>query len=391
MKITIVLGAFFPIPPTMGGGVEKVWFTLAPEFVKRGHEVLTVSRKMPGLPREETIDGVKHLRVNGFDTPRSLVWLKFLDLIYSLRTMSILRARRMSELPHADVIVTNTFWLPILLRDSKHGRVYVHVGRYPKGQMRFYGKAARWQAPSQAIARAMAAEAPRFANKVVSIPYPVTKSTLINSPPASGEREKIMLFVGRVHPEKGVHILIDAFASGVRTAFTDWKLMIVGPTETNLGGGGETYLASLQAAAQKAEGKIIFAGSIFDTTKLTNAFRSARLFIYPSLSERGESFGLAPLEAMAHHCAVLVSNLDCFHDFIRDHETGFFFDHRAEPIVETLRDKIDKIISNETLLAQVAAAGYEKSAEYSAERVADQFLKDFDSVIRNADVRDTNR
>jgi len=104
-----------------------------------------------------------------------------------------------------------------------------------------------------------------------------------------------------------------------------------------------------------------------------------------------ESFGLAPLEAMAHHCAVLVSNLDCFHDFIRDHETGFFFDHRAEPIVETLRDKIDKIISNETLLAQVAAAGYEKSAEYSAERVADQFLKDFDSVIGNADVRDTNR
>ena len=36
MKITIVLGAFFPVPPTMGGGVEKVWFTLAPEFVKRG-------------------------------------------------------------------------------------------------------------------------------------------------------------------------------------------------------------------------------------------------------------------------------------------------------------------------------------------------------------------
>src|SRR5207244_8582480 len=71
------------------------------------------------------------------------------------------------------------------------------------------------------------------------------------------------------------------------------------PYTTLFRSGGETYLASLQAAAQKAEGKIIFAGSIFDTTKLTNAFRSARLFIYPSLSERGESFGLAPLEAMA--------------------------------------------------------------------------------------------
>ena len=68
MKITIVLGAFFPVPLTMGGGVEKVWFSLAPEFVKRGHEVVIVSRKTPGLSREETIDGVKQLRVDGFDT-----------------------------------------------------------------------------------------------------------------------------------------------------------------------------------------------------------------------------------------------------------------------------------------------------------------------------------
>src|SRR5947209_13629753 len=130
MKITIVLGAFFPVPPTMGGGVEKVWFSLAPEFVRRGHEVVMISRKLPDLPREETIDGVKHLRVDGFDTPRSLVWLKFLDLIYSIRTMSIL--------PDADVIVTNTFWLPTLLRYPNRRRVYVQVACYPKGLMGHY-------------------------------------------------------------------------------------------------------------------------------------------------------------------------------------------------------------------------------------------------------------
>jgi len=381
MKITIVLGAFFPVPPTMGGGVEKVWFALAAKFVKRGHDVVMVSRKTPGLPREEVIDGVKHLRVKGFDTPRSLIWLKFLDLIYSLRTMSILRSRRMSELPEADIIVTNTFWLPILLRNSKYGRVYVQVARYPKGQMRFYGKASRLQAPSNAIARAITAEAPRLAQKVSVVPNPVPRSAI--SPPAIGDRDQIMLFVGRVHPEKGVHVLVDAFASGARVAFADWKLMIVGPIETKLGGGGEAYLASLQHAARNAEGKISFAGAIFDSAKLAEAYRSAHLFVYPSLSERGESFGLAPLEAMAHGCAVLVSNLDCFRDFIRDNETGFTFDHRKQPASQTLRDKIDDVIRDETLLARVAAAGYEKSADYSPERVADQFLKDFDSVIHN--------
>ena len=383
MKITIVLGAFFPVPPTMGGGVEKVWFTLAPEFVKRRHEIVMISRKIPGLPREEVIEGVKHLRVDGFDTPRSLVWLKFLDLIYSLRTMSILRSRRTSELPRADIVVTNTFWLPILLRGSKRGKVYVHAGRYPKGQMRFYGSAARLQAPSHPIARAIATEAPRLAPKVAVIPYPVTRSTTTGASPVTSDRDKIILFVGRVHPEKGVHVLVDAFASGPRAAFADWKLMIVGPTQTKLGGGGEEYLASLQRAAGKADGRINFPGPIFDSARLAHTFRNARLFIYPSLAERGESFGLAPLEAMAHGCAVLVSNLDCFRDFIRDNETGFIFDHRAQPIAETLRDKIDNVIHNETLLARVAAAGYEKSAEYSPERVAEQFLKDFDSVIRN--------
>src|SRR5205085_6105330 len=181
------LGAFFPVPPTMGGGVEKVWFTLAPEFVKRGHEVIMISRKLADLPREETIDGVKHLRVNGFNTPRSLVWLKFLDLIYSIRTMSILS--------RSDIIVTNTFWLPILLRDSKRGKIYVHVGRYPKGQMRFYRRAGRLQAPSRAIAEQIASEAPLLGNKVGAIPYPLTNPTRI-PPPSISRRQKIILYVG---------------------------------------------------------------------------------------------------------------------------------------------------------------------------------------------------
>src|SRR5437868_565988 len=277
MKITVVLVAFFPVPPTMGGGVEKVWFTLAPEFVKRGHDVVMVSRKMPELLRQETIDGVRHLRVDGFDAPRSLLWLKFLDLIYSLRAKSIL--------PEAEIIVTNTFWLPILLRDTKRGKIYVHVARYPKGQMRFYGKAARLQTPSRAVARAVATEAPKLAQKITVIPYPAPGSTGDREPPPFAEREKTILFVGRVHPEKGVHLLLDAFAKETRTLSADWKLMIVGPTEKKYGGGGDSYLAALTRVAEQAQDRILFRGPLFDPIALEREFRSARLFVYPSLAE----------------------------------------------------------------------------------------------------------
>src|ERR1043166_7901681 len=130
VKITILMGAFLPVPPIMGGAVEKAWFALGQEFASRGHEVVQISRSVSRLPAEEVIAGVKHIRVRGYDTPRSLAWLKFLDLMYSKRAI-----RRAAP---SDIIVTNTFWSPLLWRNPKRGKLYVHVARFPKGQMRFY-------------------------------------------------------------------------------------------------------------------------------------------------------------------------------------------------------------------------------------------------------------
>lgn len=374
MKITLVLGAFLPVPPIMGGAIEKVWFSLAKEFVRKGHEVVLISRAVAQFPFEENLEGVRCLRVRGFDMPRWIVWLKFLDLLYSLRVKSIL--------PSADVIVSHTFWLPILLRTANRGKVYVHIGRYPKGQMRFYRHVGRLQAPTADLARAVAAEAPELERKTSIVPNPRPESATGELPMPIERREKIILFVGRVHPEKGAHLLVDAFAGAKRAASAGWKLIIVGPTETKFGGGGEGYLAELKRSARNAE--IVFRGAIFDPVQLTNEYRAARLFVYPSLAEKGESFGLAPLEGMTHGCAVLVSDLRCFHDFIRAGESGFIFDHRAPDPTQVLREKIEDLIGNPTLLSRVAEAGYVKSADYSLDRVAGRFLADFESMLSDA-------
>ena len=90
MRITIVQGAFLPVPPLMGGAVEKVWFDLGKEFARCGHRVTHISRCYGEFSKHETIVGVRYIRIPGFDTPRSLIILKLLDLIYSWRVLRIL-------------------------------------------------------------------------------------------------------------------------------------------------------------------------------------------------------------------------------------------------------------------------------------------------------------
>jgi glycosyltransferase involved in cell wall biosynthesis len=372
MRIAIVLGAFFPVPPVMGGAVEKAWLALAEEFAARGHQVTMVSRRFDSFPNGETVRGVQHRRVPGFSAPRSLFWLKFLDLTYSFRASA--------ALPEADVLITNTFWLPLFVRNRGRGFLYVHVARFPKGQLRFYKRAAQLQAPSEAIAREIRRQAPGLADRVRVIPYPVPTVAKDRLRPMS-QRPKRFLYVGRIHPEKGIHLLVQCFAERARTDFAEWELMITGPANTEGGGAGGEYLERLRGLGAPAGDRVIFSGPIFDQTRLSEAMQNARIFVYPSLAETGESFGLAPLEAMANGCAGVVSALECFEEFVHDGSTGYTFDHRAHDPVKALADRLKAAIADETKLAGIAQAGYEKSQEYSSPRVADQFLKDFESIL----------
>jgi glycosyltransferase involved in cell wall biosynthesis len=381
MKITIVLGAFLPVPPVMGGAIEKSWFALAQEFVSRSHDVTIIARALQQFARHEIVDGVRYIRVRGFDTPRSLLWLKILDLAYSRRVRRVL--------PAADILVTNTFWLPLLVRDSSRGKIYVHVGRYPKGQMRLYRRATRLQAPSSEVADAIKRELPSAAQKVIAIPYPRPRLISAEAPLALEARAKIVLYVGRVHPEKGVHILVEAFARLRRSDFADWKLIIVGSTDSREGGGGEDYLRHLQQSAAVARDRIVFRGPIFEAAVLEKEFRAARIFAYPSLAVRGETFGLAPLEAMTHGCAVLVSDLKCFHDFVSPNETGFVFEQGTSDPADSLVQTFRQGLSDPMRLQRVAQAGRLKSEEFSSARVAEKFLTDFESLT--SDAERTNR
>lgn len=367
MRITIAQGAFFPVPTLMGGAVEKIWFALGKEFARRGHEVTHISRRCLDLPARETIDGVRHVRVPGADAPRSMLALKGLDLLYSLRVRAVL--------PPADILVTHTFWLPMLVRGERFGKLYVHAARYPKGQMRFYAHAARIQTVSRPIRDAIVREAPHLAEKVCFIPNPLPEAepgTACDAP-----RGKTILYVGRIHPEKGIGLLIDAFAALPAALRAEWKLVFVGPAEAKFGGGGAEYLAELQRRAEPLGARVEWVGPVFDAAQLHAYYRRAALFVYPSLAEKGETFGLAPLEAMAQGCPALVSALACFRDFIDPGVNGFVFDHRSERPERALAGLLDALLRDAQGREQAGARALRTAADYALARVADQYLEDF--------------
>lgn len=375
MKITIVQGAFLPIPPIRGGGIEKVWHGLGVQFACQGHQVTHISRLCNDLPQQETVAGVRHLRFPGYDQPASLSRLKLMDLAYSLR---VCRA-----LPPADILVTNTFCLPMLVRSRRPGRIYVHVARYPRGQMRFYRHAARLQPCSQVIARAICEQTPQIASLVKVVPNPLPDAAFHPDEESllTSERDETILFVGRVHPEKGIELLLEALRALHARGFTRWRAAIVGPWETRQGGGGEDYYRRLRDRYREMDASVDWVGPIFDPEKLYAHYRRAALFVCPTLAAKGEAAPATPVEAMAAGCPPVMSDLECFRDYLQEGRNGFVFNHEAPEPALALAEKLQMLIEDTSLRAAVARYGLETAHRYRMPQIAQLFLEDFQSLL----------
>ena len=361
------------MPPLRGGAVEKMWFELGKQFSQQGHRVYHVSRSFPGLPPEELIEGVRHVRVQGSDTPSNGLYLKLLDLLYSLRALRVL--------PPADILITNTFWLPILAagRQQRLGLIVVDVARMPKGQMRFYRRAACLRANSSAVAQAIAAEAPQLAGLIRTFPNPLP---FLPPPLTDIERQPVILYCGRLHPEKGIAHLIEAFSLACQRGLTGWTLRLVGPADTAAGGGGMNWLKSLISGPQAMGLPIEWLGPIYNNKKLLQQYQEAALFAYPSLAERGETFGLAPLEAMACGAVPIVSDLACFRDFITPGVNGLVFNHRTADAPTQLAHQILTIAADPERRATMGEAALAVRQSHHPATIAREFLTCFEALIQ---------
>jgi glycosyltransferase involved in cell wall biosynthesis len=371
VKIAILQGAFFPVPPQLGGAVEKMWFLLGQKFSARGQEVTHISRRWGNLPDNEQIQGVEHIRVAGYNTPTSLLFLKLLDAIYTIRAIKAIPK-------DADIIVTNTFWAPIFLPLFRKAKLYVDVARMPKGQMHFYGNA-QLRANSTPVAEAIRAELPETRHSQVSmvpnpLPYEASKLEEVKINDLTSKSRSI-LFCGRIHPEKGLELL----ARVTDALPVDWMLTIVGPWKATEGGGGEGYLRNLKAVFN--ESKVQFLEPIYDINILNILYKEASIFVYPSVAEKGETFGLAPLEAMAWGAVPIVSDLACFKDFIFHDKNGLIFNHRAQDASEQLMQSLLHLIEDDATRNRLGKEALKVRTSHSPDSIADLFLADFEKLL----------
>lgn len=368
MKIAIVQGAFLPVPTLRGGAVEKVWFALGQEFARRGHAVTHYSRACDGLPPTETIAGVRHVRVPGADTPASLIRLKWEDWRYTRRVARVLEP--------ADIVVTNTFWAPLVFSPARHGALWVHVQRYPKGQMALYRRAAKLQTVSRVIAEAMIRQSPASRPRVCIIPNPLPPGGPVG---AIVRDPDLVLFVGRIHPEKGLRLLVEA-AAHARHLAPELHFRCVGPWETKFGGGGAAFRRELDDLVARSGARVAFAGPVFDESVLAGHFAGAGIFVYPSLAARGEASPVAPLEALARGCPVVTSDLACFDDTIGTGNFAARFDHTAPDAPQRLATTLASIARDRAAWPARSLAAGARAAEFSIARIATDYLDGFASV-----------
>lgn len=111
----------------------------------------------------------------------------------------------------------------------------------------------------------------------------------------SGHSKNVMLFLSRIHPKKGLPLLVEAWAK-VRPK--TWELAIVGPDECG-------HEAEVRALCQKfaIADCVRFYGPCYGERK-KNLFRNSDVFVLPTYSE---NFGMAVAEALSWGLPVITT------------------------------------------------------------------------------------
>ena len=159
--------------------------------------------------------------------------------------------------------------------------------------------------------------------------------------------------VSRLEPIKGMDLVVPAFAE-VLKMYPETQLLVVGDG---------TLRASMeeQAAQLGCADRVRFVGRQ-PQEELPQWYTQMDIVLMPS---RSEGFGLTAIEAMAHGCVMVASDVGGLPEVVRDGICGLL--HRTEDIAD-MAAKVCTLIGDEALYARLRAQSLVEVEKYSFER-----------------------
>ena len=133
-------------------------------------------------------------------------------------------------------------------------------------------------------------------------------------------KDKEVLFVGRIVPEKGVHLFVKA-VSLLSKNFPDWKFSLVG--STRLGSSRNSSYGTRVINEFIKIGPQAYYHGFLTQNQVKNKLTTASIIVVPSIWP--EPFGLVVAEAMSFGVAIISSNFGGIKEIVR--ENGIVIDH----------------------------------------------------------------
>ncbi|MFK5979025.1 MAG: glycosyltransferase [Rhizobiaceae bacterium] len=190
--------------------------------------------------------------------------------------------------------------------------------------------------------------------------------------PTEKDRLKQLLFLGRIHPIKGIDNLLKAWQK-IQDPYTDWKLTIAGPDD-----GG--YLVEMKnLAIELGLKRIEFVGPLYGDEKL-EAYRNCDLYVLPTHSE---NFGMTVAEALAAGTPAIVTKGAPWQG-LEDENSGLWIDIGPESLSIALEEAFSLPSG---VLPEMGKRGREwMIRDFSWERIGTDMARFYGWLVNGGDI-----
>jgi len=362
MKITILVQRF---PPKWLAGTELAAYNIAKFLSKKNHDVTVITELDPGCETQSTIEGFKVYRVKrpnirffGF----LIFWFKIFWNIKEIKP----------EIIHVQGIY---FSIPAFLAKKLLNIPYVVSGQgsdvyndwpFKKLISKFGLNNSKL---SIALTQHMKKEMQKICKKRIEVvPNGINNEDFnLNKYEARkklgiSQDQKIIIFVGRLEPVKGLKYLMESMAI-LKSSEKNLKLLVVGD-------GIECQKLKLLVKTLKLEETVVFIGKIINA-KIPEYLSASDIFVLPSLSE---GFPVVLLEAMSSGLPIIATKVKGLGEIIEEGTNGFLVTPKNS---EELADKISLLVNNETLIENIFISNKNKSNFYDWKNIVEILLTNY--------------